>query len=97
MDIDISVDVLFVNNLPFLVTRSCGLCYVSGENLASWSKQWPANSLIAIIRSYNLHGFWPRTLFVDGKFAQLRDLLHGVNVDASAAGEHVGNIERFIA
>ena len=89
-------DVMFVNDLPFLVTSSRGICLVTIEYLPSRTAKRLALTLERVIKVYTRGGFVVQTMMMDKEFEKLVDLLHNVTINTTAAQEHVGEIERKI-
>ncbi|KAL7504781.1 LOW QUALITY PROTEIN: hypothetical protein ACHAXN_004296, partial [Cyclotella atomus] len=86
---------MFLNGLPFFVTKSRGLnCSLLNISLAG-----PLLNPFAKHCKTHLPpigGFQVHTCLMDMEFKKLTDLVDDVVVNATAAREHVGDIEREI-
>ncbi len=82
--------------MPFLVTSSRGLSLVTIENLPSRTAKRLALTLARVFRIYATAGFVVQTAMMDMEFEKLRTLLPHLALNATAAHEHVGEIERKI-
>jgi hypothetical protein len=87
-------DVMFVNGLPFLVTSSRGISLVTIEYLPSRTAKRLALTLERVIKVYTRGRFVVQTMMMDMEFEKLVDLLPNVTINATAAQEHVGEMER---
>jgi hypothetical protein len=90
-------DVMFVNSIPFLVSASCSINLITIEH-APPSR--PVSSLgallLCIVRVYAKAGFTVSTIIMDYEFEKVRDHVPSVNINTTAASEHVGKIEQKI-
>jgi hypothetical protein len=96
--VTIAADVMFVNGLPFVVTISRKIKFTTTEYVPSRSQQNLVKSLIKIVYLYKTRGFNPDPALMDREFECMRDelLTHGINLNTTAANEHVPDIERQI-
>lgn len=92
--VTLAADVMFVNEIPFLTSVSLDIGFLTAEFLPSRRAENLGKSLTKIIQFYAKGGFIVRVVLVDNEFAPLTDILPLVEVDATAAGEHVALIER---
>ena len=97
-DVTICVDVMFVNNLPMLVSISRKIKFGTIESIPNRK----THSLVAGIQHiqslYRQAGFRVRTELMDGEFEPCRDLVGdlGITLNITSRNEHVGDIERYI-
>jgi hypothetical protein len=78
-------DVMFVNNLPFLVTSSRGISLVTIEYLPSRTAKRLALTLEQVLQVYTRGGFVVQTMMMDMEFKKLVDLLPNVTINTTAA------------
>ncbi|KAL7530094.1 hypothetical protein ACHAWF_003241 [Thalassiosira exigua] len=97
-NVTLVADVIFVNNVPMLVTLSRGIKFRKTEHVPRrTAKQLSKESVKRVIRLNNCSGFAVRTILLDMEFETVAPHLEGdVVVSISAACEHVAEIERDI-
>jgi hypothetical protein len=97
-DVTMAADIMFVNGLPFVTTISRTIKFTTIEYVKNRSEPNIIKSLLKIISLYKARGFNPSTALMDREFECLRlELLsHGLNLNITAASEHVPDIERQI-
>ena len=99
-DVTLTVDILHVNNIPFLATTSRKLHFGTMEAMANTTDDDVMNSLRRVVAIYRRGGLRPRMLLADGAFCSEKmktELqLIGVLLNPTARDEHVGDIERYI-
>jgi hypothetical protein len=97
-DLTVAADIMFVNGPPFVTSISRKVKFITIEYVTSRSETNLVKSLLKIISLYKTRGFTPSTALMDREFECLRlELLtHGVNINTTAASEHVPDIERQI-
>ena len=97
-DIVLTADVMFVNGIAFLVTLSRGIRLYTTEHLPNRKKDQLARSLRRIMNLYARGGFCVRTIMMDMEFEKVKDQegMELVDVNTTAAREHLGEIERGI-
>jgi|SaaInl74LU_5_DNA_1037368.scaffolds.fasta_scaffold28803_1 hypothetical protein len=84
---------MYFNGIPFLTTVSQDIGFLTAEFLINRSAAQLSNSLTKDLQCYARGGFVVRVIMMDNEFAPLSDLLLVVEIDTTAAGEHVGLIE----
>jgi len=89
--VTLTVDCMFVNGVPFLVSASRGLNLITAEHTPSRTKK----NLAAGI-TYARGGFQVGTVLMDNEFECLRNLVPIIEINTTAANEHVPEIERRI-
>ena len=89
-------DVMFVNKVPFLVSQSRGLNLLTAEFLPTRTTKSLAARIHQICHLSAQGGFAVRTVFVDNKIEKLRPLVSGLNINTTAAKDHVPEIVRRI-
>ena len=87
---------MFVNGIPFLVTRSRDIRLNTAEFLPSRTAKQLSSSLTKIVKIYARGGFTVRLVMMDMEFEKIKDDFDKVVVNTTAAREHVGEIERAI-
>ena len=95
-NVTLSADVMFVNGIPFLITQSRAIKLVTVEFLPSRTVDQLRLKLERAMRIYRRGGFVIRELLMDMEFTPLEDAVESVQVNTTAAREHVGDIERCI-
>ncbi|KAL7460882.1 LOW QUALITY PROTEIN: hypothetical protein ACHAXS_001318, partial [Conticribra weissflogii] len=86
-------DIMFMNNVPHLVTTSQGLNLTTLESRTATQL---GECLLCIAQIYSCGGFIVQTFLMDGEFEAVKEKVPGVVINTTAAQEHVGDIERKI-
>ena len=94
-ELDVSVDIMFVNKIPFLVTLARGVKCIIGARLASRKKLVLATQLEQIRRYYLIRGFQVRAAQIDHEFECLRNLVNFA-IKTVRREQHVRDIKRLI-
>jgi len=94
--VTLAADVMFVNGLPFFMTLSRNIRFGTAEYLPSRTAKQLGRSLTKIMKIYALHGFVVRLVLMDMEFEKIKDEVGLVEINTTAAREHVGEIERHI-
>lgn len=90
-------DVMFVCGLPFLISLSRRLRFVTLEFMPRRTAGELCNGLKNILKFYKRAGFVVQTCIMDNEFEPLKKKLLGkVVINTTALGEHVGKIEQKI-
>jgi hypothetical protein len=90
-------DVMFVCGLPFLISLSRRIRFVTVEFIPKRTAGELSNGLKNILKLYNRAGFIIQCACMDNEFEPLKKKLLGkLVVNTTAADEHVGEIERKI-
>ena len=92
--ITLTIDLMFVNNLPFFVTKSRDLHFTTIEFMKNRQVATVHENLQSVIKLYMSRGFVIDTIFADHEFEVLRPW--HPNLNTAAADEHVPDIERHI-
>jgi hypothetical protein len=92
----ITADVMFVNGIAFLTTLSQKLRLSTVEQLPSRTATQLSNSLTKIVRLYACTGFIVCIIMMDQEFDKVEDACKMVEINTTAAREHVGKIKPFI-
>ena len=87
---------MFVCGLPFLVTYSRSIKYNTLEFIPTWTARQLANSLMKVVYGYAHGGFVVNLMLMDQEFEKIKDVMPLVEVNTTAAREHVPEIERRI-
>jgi len=93
-DVTLAIDIMFVNKIPFLVTVSRALKFVTVEDLLNRKVTTVRDKLRAVLRLYRHRGFHVTTLLGDQEFEPLREFFPFINT--CGADEHVPDVERMI-
>ncbi|KAL7480351.1 hypothetical protein ACHAW6_006042, partial [Cyclotella cf. meneghiniana] len=95
--VTVVADVMFVCGLPFLISLSRRIRFVTVEFIPNRTAGELCNALKNILKLYNRAGFIIQCACMDNEFEPLRKKLLGKLVlNTTAADEHVGEIERKI-
>ena len=82
---------MFVDGLPFLLTRSRDIRFGTVELLPSRTAPQLGSSLMKIVKLYAMRGFVVRCVLMDMEFESVKE--HAmVPINTTAAREHVGEI-----
>ena len=96
-NVELSVDVLHVNRLPFLGSLSKNIHYSTVDALDNMRTQTMENVIVQLLQSYNVRGFRVVAIHVDIQFKAISDRNKlGPSVNVVSRGEHVPEIERMI-
>jgi len=99
-DVFLSMDIFFVNKIPFFLTLSRKICFTAVNHLANRSVSEIFKAFKEIYQYYLQRGFRITTVHADGEFEPLRALIAalpgGPTVNLASAQEHVPEIERRI-
>ena len=87
---------MFVNSAPFLVTFSWKIRLRTAEHIPNRTAASLVSSLSKIIQMYAKGGFVVNLVLMDQEFDKLEGKLDLVEINTTAAREHVGEIERSI-
>ena len=93
--VTLTVDVMFVNGLPFLTTLSRDIRFGTAEHVPSRTAKQLANSLMKVVKLYAKGGFVVRNVLMDGEFEKVKPEISLVDINISAAREHLAKIERY--
>ena len=87
---------MFVCGFPFLVTYSRSIKFTTTECIPTRGVGQLAKSLMKVVYGYARGGFLVNLMLMDMEFEKVRDKLPLVEVNTTAAREHVPEIERRI-
>ena len=93
-DVVLSMDIMFINKIPFLVTSSHNIHFSTVESLPNRQVGTVATCLKKVTRLYHHRGFHITSITCDPEFEALRPSFPMLN--CCAAGKHVPEIERYI-
>lgn len=95
-NVTLSADVMFVNQVPFLVSSSRHINLTTIEFIPRCSASKLGFLLQRIMTVYARAGFTVQTILMDNEFSKVTDHTPNVLINTTAASEHVGDIERRI-
>ena len=99
-EVYLTMDIFFVNKIPFLLTLSRKICFTAVNHLSSRSTRQIFEAFKEIYLYYLQRGFRITTVSADGEFAPLQAFIEslpgGPRVNLASANEHVPEIERRI-
>jgi hypothetical protein len=94
--VTLTVDCMFVNGVPFLVSTSRGLNLITAEHTPSRTAKNLAAGITRIMALYALGSFQVETVLMDNKFESLQNLVLILMINTTAAKEHVPEIKQRI-
>ena len=96
--VEITADLFFVNSIPFLLTLGKRIKFMTLENVPDRKAITLLRGLHAVRQIYLERGHTVSTMFMDNEFTPLANDMKGVqiNLNTTAAREHVPEIERQI-
>ena len=94
--VTLTADIMYVNGVPFLTTLSRKISMRTAEHIQSRSAASLSRALIKVIKLYARGGFTVNLIMMDQEFATLESTFDIVEINTTAAREHVGEIERSI-
>lgn len=96
----LSVDVMFVNGDPYLISVSTPMGLTMVNALESRAYKQVSDALSEQLNRYKSEGFVVTTVFTDGEgaIAKMEHLLRerGISINTTGAGQHVPTVERKI-
>ena len=96
-DVELSIDVLHVNRIPFLATLSKSIHYSTMDALDNMKIPTVEHVIETVIHAYAVRGFHVKVIHVDIQFKALLDREKlPVRTNIVSRGEHVPEIERYI-
>ena len=97
-DITLSADVMYVNGIPFFVTRSRHVHFGTVDVLPTLQATDIKTALRRVMNIYARGGFQVTTALMDGAFTSLHDVCNQLQVtlNTTSRDEHVGDVERYI-
>jgi hypothetical protein len=87
--VTLTVDCMFMNCVPFLVSMSRGLNLIMAEHTPSRTAKNIAAGITRILALYAHGGFQVRTVLIDNKFESLQNLVLILVINTNAAKEYV--------
>jgi len=94
----LAIDIMYVNEIPFLVTISRDLQFGSAQAMGDETYKSIYVALSKLIKLYTHYGFKVSYILGDGQFEHLdpSKIAPGVTVNVVTKGEHVPEVERYI-
>jgi hypothetical protein len=92
----LTADVMFVNGFIFLATLSQKMRLATAEQLPTCTARQLNSSLTKIVRLYAHTGFIIKVVMMDQEFNKVEDEINLVEINTTAAHEHIGEIKQFI-
>lgn len=93
-DVTLAIDIMYVNAIPFFITTSRGIRFVTVADLPNRQAPTIEREIQRVIRLYTHRGFNITTILCDPEFECLRPTFPHLNT--CGADEHVPEIERMI-
>ena len=99
-DVFLTMDVFFVNKIPFLITLRRKIDFIATSHLPTKTARYIFKSFWRIYVFYLKRGFKITTFHADGEFDPVRELISEISsgpmVNLTIANEHVPEIEWII-
>ena len=95
-DLVVSIDIFFINKIPFLLTTSHNLHFGTVEAIPSRQVDTVLKAIKRMLSIYHTRGFRGQTIPADPEFQPLDGLIPGVSFNFCAQGEHIPDIERYV-
>jgi hypothetical protein len=96
----LTLDVFFVNKIPFLLTLSRKICFTAVNHLADRTTSELFKAFKEIYQYYLHRGFRITTVHADGEFSPLKTPIESLpgdpRLNLASSNEHVLEIERRI-
>jgi hypothetical protein len=93
-NIHLTIDIMYINKIPFLITYSCSLCFTTIEILDNCQTPTIRKKLQIVFNLYHHHGFTITKLFADPEFEALHPWFPCL--DTCGTNDHIPVIECFI-
>ncbi|KAL7532846.1 hypothetical protein ACHAWF_004258 [Thalassiosira exigua] len=87
---------MFVNNVAFFVTKSRKIMFYTAEHCPNRRASDLSSAISKVVNLYARGGFTVRAVLMDMEFDKLVDKVPLLEINTTAAREHVGDIERGI-
>ncbi|KAL7531043.1 hypothetical protein ACHAXR_006172, partial [Thalassiosira sp. AJA248-18] len=94
--VTLAADVFFVDNIPFLLTVSRKIKFVTAEHTPVKTAKQLTKHLKRVLNVYYRAGFKVRYVLMDGEFEKIKAELPEIVCNTTAAKEHVSEAERMI-
>ena len=94
--VTITADVMFTSGIPFLVNFSRKIKFGTAEFVPNRSARMLANSLRKVLMIYARGGFVVNLALMDKGFDKIKDIIPFLEVNTTAAREHVGEIKQYL-
>ena len=95
-DLVVSMDIFFINKIPFLLTTSHNLHFGTVEAIPNRQVRTVLQAIQRMLAIYHAQGFRVRTIPADPEFQPLDGTIPGMSFNFCAQGEHVPDIERYV-
>ena len=96
-NVTLVADVMFVCGLPFMITLSRDIRFVTVQYIPNRTAKMLCSALKDVLKLYNRAGFVVHAALMDNEFEPLTgSLLESTIINTTAKNEHVGEIERKI-
>ena len=94
--VTLGADVMFVDSVPFFITVSRGIKFITVEYVPRRTKEILGRALETVAQFYRARGFRVDIALMDGEFECLRTVVASIQINTTAASEHVSDVERVI-
>ena len=95
-DLVVSIDIFFINKIPFLLTTSCNLHFGTVKAIPNRQVTTVLKAIKQMLATYHTCGFRVRTILADPEFQPIDGMIPGVSFNFCAQGEHVPDIKQYV-
>ena len=95
-EVVLTIDLMFVNKLPFLITVSCSPHFGTVEFLTNCQVPTVTAALACIVQTYQWHGFCIATALADPESEPLQATFGDISFNFCTQNEHIPEIEWYI-
>ena len=95
-DLVVSIDIFFINKIPFLLTTLRNLHFGTVEAIPNRQVTTVLKAIKQMLSTYHTRGFRVRTILADPEFQPLDGMIPGVSFNFCAQGEHVPDIKQYV-
>ncbi len=89
----LAANIIFVDSIPFLVTTSRNIQYITMEHIPNQTLSQLKQPLTCVIQLHGRVGFVAQTILVNGQFERLKGHLSNVVMNTTANSEHVREVK----
>ena len=95
-DLVVSIDIFFINKIPFLLTTPRNLQFETVEAIPNHQVSTVLKAIQRMLATYYARRFRVRTIPADPEFQPLDGMIPGMSFNFCAQGEHVPDIEQYV-
>jgi len=97
-EIALAIDIMFINNIPFVMTTSHNMHFGTAELVKDMKNNTLVTSIEQVIQAYQSRGFKIKAILADRQFKHIQQIIEkkGIILNICATNEHVPEVERYI-